>query len=149
DQRKQQLAKFIDDVKEFIKYDAETKKLKTLLAQAGLLEDQAEYEQALDIYKKVLKIRPNEKDVHAHLQKLQADWNEERGLDHKKAREFVYEIWPQKMDTAELKANLPKAVAAFMLCKKTGDRLTPRKMLQANLAHGVGLKNRLEVLKNA
>jgi hypothetical protein len=147
--RKQQLAKFIGDVEKFIKQDKETKELKTLLAQAALLEEQADYDQAIDVYKKVLAVRKDEKEVQGHLNKLQADWTKERGPEHKKARAFVYEEWPEKFDTAQLKANLVKAKAALALFKQTNDRLTPRKMLQANLAHGVSLKNRLDVLKNA
>jgi hypothetical protein len=97
----------------------------------------------------VVASRPGEKDVQAHLKKLQDDWNKDRGEEHTEVRKFIYDLWPDKMETAELRINLTKARAAFDLCKKLGDRLTPRRMLQANLAHGVSLKNRLEVLKRA
>ncbi len=147
--RKKQIAKFIDDVQKFIKEDAETKKLQSKIVQAQLLEEQAEYDQAIEIYKKVLAERPDEKNVASHLQKLQSDWLKDRGPEHKKARDFVYETWPEPMGTFELKAKLPQAKQSLALFAKTGDRLTPRKMLKAALAHALSLKKRLDALKLA
>lgn len=147
--RQKELDKFINDLEIFIKEDATTKKLKTMLAQGALLEEQAQYDQAIEVYKKVLEIRSGEKEVKAHLDQLQADWNKVRGEAHQKARDFIYLTWPQKMDTATLKVNLAEAKKAFAICKQTEDRLTPRKMIPANLEHVLELKKRLDVLQRS
>lgn len=145
-QRKEELANFIDDLKALIKEDAQTKQLKTMLAQARLLEEQAKFVEAIDVYQQIVDIRPKETEVKEHLQMLKTQWYLDRGKAHQEAREFVMQTWPKKMTTAELKAQLPKAVAAFAVLKKNNDRLTPRKMIAADLSHAIQLKKRLEVL---
>jgi hypothetical protein len=120
--------------------------LQTMLENASLLERQADFEEALALYRKVLKESPEQSKVRRRLEELQAAW-QTHGSDHEKARAFIYDSWPKKCDTAALKAALPQAWKAFRECEKVGDKLSPQKMLSADLAHAGSLKERLAILR--
>jgi hypothetical protein len=124
----------------------QAKTLRTLLEQARLLESQAEFEHALALYRKVLRESADQPKVKAYLDKLEQAWKVTSPA-HQQARDFIYHEWSNKLDTAGLKAELPKAREALAVCLKAGDRLTPQKLLQADLAHVAALKGRLEVLR--
>jgi hypothetical protein len=145
DQRKQ-LEDFIAQLEETQRQNEKTRALKTLLQRVTLLESQADFPGAIALLEKIVQENPKEAEVHAHLEQLRKDWAI-RSDQHKKAREFIYDVWPKKMDTAVLKENLAKAWDALHTCEKVGDKLSPQKMLPADLAHAGRLKERLEVLR--
>jgi tetratricopeptide (TPR) repeat protein len=120
-------------------------KLKADYAKARLLETQAEYQQALDIYNAILKDNPQETNVRDDRNRLAKAW-QLHGPAHEQARKFIYETWP-KLDLVGLQAEMKKAGEALAACKKAGDRLTPRKMLQASVTHAANLKKRLETVQ--
>jgi hypothetical protein len=119
---------------------------RTMLERAVLLESQADFEGALDLYRKLLKDNPDETRIKGRLQELEKAW-QTKGTDHEKARSFIYGAWPKKMDTAGLKTALPEAWKALRACQHAGDSLTPQKMLQADVAHAGWFKERLAVLR--
>jgi hypothetical protein len=149
-ERREQLAQFVRRLDEVIQeaQGEKAKALRTLLERAALLESQADYEEAIRLYQKVLAESPGQANasVRAHLEDLQRAWKLQ-GPEHAKARQLIYGTWPKKMDTAGMKASLPQAWQALRECQKAGDRLSPKKMLPADLAHASWLKDRLEVLR--
>jgi hypothetical protein len=148
DKRRKTLEHFQASLENALKQETseQAKTLRTLLEQARLLESQAEFEQALALYRKVLRESPDQPKVKAYLDKLEQAWKV-TSREHQQARDFIYHEWSNKLDTAGLKAALPKAREALAVCLKAGDRLTPQKLLQADLAHVAALKQRLDVLR--
>jgi tetratricopeptide (TPR) repeat protein len=152
-EQRSQLQGFIDRLDKVIRESTgeKAKTLRTLLERASLLEKQAEFDQAIALYKKVLDESPQFADVskvREHLKQLEKDW-QLKNDDHKKARAFLYQTWPKKMDTTALKAALPRAEKALRICKEAGDHLSPRRMLSADVAHASQLKDRLAVLRRS
>jgi hypothetical protein len=148
DEQQNQLGKFIDNLHKAIAEAEAEQRLRIMLQRAVLLEKQADFPAAIKQYKEVLTQRPKEAKVRAYLGNLEKEWAL-HGPEHEKARAFIYDQWPRKMDTAALKAALPKAWEAFKECQKVGDRLSPRKMLAADVAHAGELKDRLAALRRA
>jgi tetratricopeptide (TPR) repeat protein len=149
----QQLQDFIGRLNKVIteSKSEKAKALQTLLERASLLEKQAEFDQAIALYKKALDESPQFADVsgvRAHLAQLEKDWKL-KDEAHQKARRFIYQTWPKKMDTAVLKAALPRARKALQTCKEAGDQLSPRRMLVADVDHASQLKDRLAALRRA
>ncbi|MGE3807099.1 MAG: hypothetical protein AB7K24_20745 [Gemmataceae bacterium] len=150
--RHKELLEFIDNTKEVIRQESDPKRaeLLAMMEQARLAETEADYDKALDLYQKLEKRAENEAKVLAHVTKklgeLKAGWKL-RGDDHRRARLFIYEIWARIEKPAELKQHLDHAVEMFERCKEAKDRLTPRMLLKANLAHANRLKQRLEALR--
>jgi len=124
---------------------AETKTLVRLLERARLREAEAEFDQAIALYEKIVEMNPDEKKIRLHLEDLKQTWST-KSPEHAKAREFIMQTWP-RLEVAALKVNLPQAEKAFAQCKQNQDRLAPRKLLLANLVHASNLKKRLDVLK--
>jgi hypothetical protein len=124
----------------------ETKALQAEVARAELLEKQAEFEKALEIYDKVLKAA-NDPDLKAHADQLRAAWAA-KGKEHGQARQFIYETWPA-LDPLGLKANLAKARDALQRCKDAGDHKTPLKLVLANVQHAAALTKELARLRKA
>jgi hypothetical protein len=149
-EQRDRLGKFITNLEGVIREatSQKAKDLKMMVQRASLLESQADYPQAIALYRKILDVSPKESNVRARLEKLEREW-EPKGPDHEQARKYIYDAWPKKMDTAALKAALPEAWKALRVCQKAGDKLAPRKMLGADLAHASQLKDRLAALRKA
>lgn len=142
------LKKFGDELEAAIRKatSPETLEAQRLLAQAALLEKQAEYQRAITLYRKVVQLRPEEKKIVDYLAQLEQQW-QERGPEHQQARAFIYGTWASKLDAAGLRTHFDRVKQACAVCQKVGDRLTPRMFLLANAAHKVTLARRLEVLR--
>jgi hypothetical protein len=128
----------------------ERRALEGMLERAHLLEDQADYAEAIRLYETVLK---QSKDpapkLAGHLDALKKAWKIPEGdEDHARARDFIYNTWP-RLDAAGVKNEVGRALKEFEVCRKRGDRLTPRKLLLTNAAHAANLKKRLEALRFA
>lgn len=143
--RQAELGKFIDRLQNVIKESQTERRLQTLLEQASLLEEQSRYDEAMALYEQVLQESPKQTKVKNHLDKLRAAWTI-RTPAQRQAREFIFLTWPEKMDAKTLKTNLEQARQALAVCRQAGDRLAPRRLLPATLAHAANLKKRLEVL---
>jgi hypothetical protein len=124
-----------------------TKTLRSLLQRGRLLEARAEYEEAIKLYKQVLAESPDQPKVKSYLANLEQTWEIKNNPTHQAARDFVYRQWSQPLDTAGLKAALPRARNSLETFKKAGDRLSARKLALANLVHAPALEKRLAVLR--
>jgi hypothetical protein len=130
------------------KLQEKQKQAQTLVAQARLLEDQAEYGQAIELYKKALALAPGDKPkVAEHLKQLEAAWAI-KSEEHKEARKFIYGTWA-KLDSARaIQENLTEAGKAFQTCRQVGDALSVEKLLLACIEHTTAVQKELEVLKD-
>ena len=128
----------------------ERRALEGTLERARLLEVQADYAQAIRLYDEVVaKSKDPVPKVVKHLSALKKAWQiPDSDEAHGRARDFIYNTWP-RLDAAGVKNEVERAVKEFAVCRKRGDRLTPRKLLLTNAAHAASLKKRLEALRFA
>jgi tetratricopeptide (TPR) repeat protein len=147
--RQQQLQKHLSDLDKILKEETSDAKrdLAAMVKRAELLENQADFEGAIQLYDKVLKERPDSAKVKEHLAQLQAAWAiKDKG--HEEARRFFYDTWPG-LDLPGLKSNMPKAKDMFARCQIAGDTKTPLKLVLVNVRHAAALTKRLEVLRKS
>ncbi len=146
-QRQKRLAAFITQLEAAVKEagSKKTQNLRQMLERARLLENLADFDQAIAHYEKFLAMDADQAKVKSHLEALKKSWAV-RTMEHGQAREFLLKAWP-RTEVAGLKAALAEAKKAFAVCKKNGDALTPRKLPGANLAHAANLHKRLDTLK--
>jgi hypothetical protein len=146
-ERRAELQRFIARIEEVVKeaQSETTLALTKLLERARLLEQDADFDQAIALYEQVLLAAPEQTKVKAQLDKLKAAWLP-KNEKHAQARSFLLQTWP-RFDVVELTAQLPMAEKALTVCRDAGDRLTPLKVLQANTAHVAQLKKRLDALR--
>jgi tetratricopeptide (TPR) repeat protein len=123
------------------------KELVAMEQRAELLENQAEFDQAIKLYEKILEERPDSKNVKAHLDQLKAAWAI-KSKDHAQARQFIYDTWPG-LDLPGLKANIAKARDMLARCKQAEDKKTPLKLVLVNFTHASALTKRIEVLRRS
>jgi hypothetical protein len=142
--RRGDLQAFVQRMVENIKADEETQRLQKLVEQARLLEAEADYDKAIELFKQVLASRADAK-VKEHLGRLEKQW-QLRGDEHARARKFIYETWPA-LEVGGLKQQLDKARASLQACKAAGDALTPLRLQRANAAHAAQLKRQRDALK--
>jgi hypothetical protein len=124
--------------------DPKRKELQAKVSQAQVLEDQAEYGKALELYEQVMAAAPEDAELHKHYDKLKAAW-QPKDDKHKQARQFIYETWPT-LDPLKLLGHLEEARAALQTCEQAGDTLGPRKLLAAAAEHAGELQKRLDGL---
>lgn len=146
--RAEQLAKYLVDLDKMVKEATgdERKALVAQLKKAEVLEKQADFDKALEIYDTVVKAWPSP-DVEAHAKLLRTAWAI-KSKEHAQARQFIYEVWPT-LDLAGVKANAARAREMFQRCQAAGDVKTPQKLVLANVQHATVLVKRLEVLRKA
>jgi hypothetical protein len=112
------------------------------------LENAAEFDEAIALYRTMLKEGIDNADLRRQLEeklrKLEAAWKP-RGPEHARARALIYKVWP-KLDNAGLKARLPEARKAFEECKRVGDRVALQRLYKATEAHGHRLGKELSTL---
>jgi len=120
--------------------DPSRKEILELVNQAQLLEGEAEFGKALEVYAKVLaKIAdanlkdPKLKDYVTHVEQLKANWAV-KDAAHDAARKFIYDDWPV-LDTDELNTGVGKARTMLEVCRKAGDKLSPQKLAKVALSH--------------
>ncbi len=122
----------------------ETIATKKTIERAGLLESEAAFDEAIALYEKVLQARPGENKVREHLTKLKEAWAIKSEV-HGKARTFLVNDWP-KLGALELLKNMDTADKSLAVCKEVGDKLTPLRLIQANIAHASSLGKQKEAL---
>jgi hypothetical protein len=142
----QQLQDFVTKQEAVLKEEnkPEKKAARAKVIDAGLAEDKAEYGQAIKLYGEALGVI-EAPAVKKHLEELEAKW-ELRGDNHKKARAFIYDRWPD-LDTIGLDNEMDKAKKALEECKAVGDTLSPRKLLLAAQTHVSQLKKEAGLLR--
>jgi tetratricopeptide (TPR) repeat protein len=147
--RQTQLQENLTDLDKIFKEETsdKTRELAAKVKRAQLLEKQAEFDQAIQLYDQVLKERPDSAEVKGHLDKLKAAWAI-KDKSHEEARRFIYDIWPG-LDLAGLKSNIGKAKEMLARCQAAGDVKTPLKLVLANVHHATALAKRLEALRKS
>lgn len=109
---------------------------KTREGEARLFEAQGELGKALAIYRAL-----NEKKVlrnyDERIQELETLW-EPKNDAHRAAREFIFNVWG-KLSTEELASRMGAAQQAFEECKKVGDKLGAKKLLDLADPHAIRL----------
>ena len=100
-----------------------------MVTRADLLEKEAEFDKALELYQRVLESAKDVPQLRHKIDTLKARWAL-KGEDHRKARAFIYDVWPKQETAAQIKARLDEARKAFRTCAKAGDTLTPQKLLK-------------------
>lgn len=146
-EKHKELNKFVQRLEKVLQESKSEKTLglAKLLERARLLEGEADFDQAIILYEKVLAAAPDQAKVRAQLEQLKKAWAV-KGDKHADARAFIYQVWP-RLDVRDLKPNLDKAQKALAMCLEAGDRLTPLKMLLASNSHVSSLKKHLDALR--
>jgi hypothetical protein len=146
--KENQLVTYLDGLAKHLQIanSEETRQLLAMVKRAELLEKQADFDKAIEQYESALKAR-DLPEVKAHLDHLKAAWAI-KSPEHGQARQFIYSTWPT-LDLPAVHANLNKAKESSHICRDAADRLTPRKLLMANLQHANELAKELEVLRKA
>jgi hypothetical protein len=124
--------------------DPKRRELQSKVTQAQLLEGEAEYGKALELYEQVLAEQDN-KDLRDRYTKLKQEW-QPRSEKHRQARDFIYNTWPA-LDALKLLGHLDEARDAFKVCEQVGDTLGPAKLLKAASEHAGKLQERVNALK--
>jgi hypothetical protein len=112
--------------------DPAKREAKIQIERAKQFEKDAEYGQAIAIYKKIdKKFWPA--DLEKHLADLEEQWKE-KSEKHKEARQFIFKVWPT-LDTNGVATRVEEAEKAFADCKKESDTIGPLRLLKANEKH--------------
>jgi len=141
-----QLKTFTDKQEKILKEETrpERKTARAQLADAALAEQRADFDKAIELYKKGLAVI-NDPDGKKHLEKLETQWMP-RDDEHIRARKFVYETWPG-LDTAGLDREMDTARKALQVFKSAGDYLSPRKLVLVTTTQLTKLKKESSELK--
>jgi hypothetical protein len=143
DKLKDHIAK-LDDLIKTVK-DPKRQQLLAKIGRAQLLEEEADFPKAMDLYAEIVaegKDLPGVDRYARRLEQLKQDW----ALKDDKARAFTYDVWPGLETAAQLKEKKDEAFKALQACRQVGDRLTPLKLLQATTLHMTQLGKRLQSL---
>jgi tetratricopeptide (TPR) repeat protein len=148
--KEQMFQRYIDQLKKVKQDEADPvrAKLGELAGKAQLLEGEAQFEQAIELYEQILKESANLQGVNRkqyadHLDQLKRDWAI-KGDQHREARTFVYQKWPALDSADHLKGAMEEAQKALQTFKDVGDRMSPLMLLRANATHATRLAKRLE-----
>jgi hypothetical protein len=125
--------------------DPKKKQWLTQAEQGQRLENDLEIDKALAVYDQILKEGYQNDKLKDHVKELRDKWTP-KSDEHRKARAFIYEVWPT-LDDAGLKEKLAEAKAAVAACEAAGDKITLTKFQRATEAHGVRMKQELDELR--
>jgi tetratricopeptide (TPR) repeat protein len=131
----QSVKEFLDQVEKVLKDRPKQKLVEGMVLRARLLKnEEARYDKALEIYADALSkaIDADKPEIDAEMQRLKTDWALREPIEaHRKARQVLYEVLPQAGSLEQLQDALDQAPGALEVCRKCGDRLTPRRLLAA------------------
>jgi tetratricopeptide (TPR) repeat protein len=146
--KRKQVADFVANLDKALQkaQSPEAQNLAKMVENAKILESTAEFEKAIVMYEKILREPEPPPSVKDHLQKLQRQWTL-KDKQHGQARSLIYNVWPKMESATEMKAHLDEVRKAFQICKAAGDRLTPLKLLNANIALSSKLQKELDGLQ--
>jgi hypothetical protein len=147
------LRQFIEEQEKIDKEEnsPERKALLDKVARAKLLEQDAELEQALKLYREALEGGLKDEGLRSHVEELQKLWTpiDEKDSRYPKlmeARTFIYNTWPG-LDAAGLKERMGDARKALEACEQAGDVIGPLKLFKTTVAHADRLRQEREKLK--
>jgi hypothetical protein len=116
-----------------------------MLERARLLESEANFEQALQLYRRILDLHADQGKLKTHYQMLQKAWLP-RDDKHAEARQYIFQTWPG-LEPKELGNHLEIVREKWGICQQAQDRLTARKLVQTNIGHAANLKRALDALR--
>jgi tetratricopeptide (TPR) repeat protein len=146
--RQKELADYITNLEKIVveEKDPKRQKWKELIQKARLLEGQAEYDQAIQIYDQVIAEAGPDPNLQPHVDELKAAWMP-KDDKHDRARRFIYQEWSKLERAIDMKAKLGEAREAFETFKGAGDFLSPRMLLKVNVALSARLDKEVETLR--
>ncbi len=110
------------------------------------MENDGEFEKAIQVYESIVQKEGEQSTVSSHLKKLKESW-QVKDESHRQARDFIYGAWPKYVTASQMKDHMPQARQAFQVCRAAGDRLSPVRLLKANIAHTAQLNKESEGLE--
>jgi hypothetical protein len=143
-----QLGVFLTNLKKIEKEEnaPERKEWQIQLERARtLIENEADYAEAIKIYEKVKATGYKDPTFLQRLDELKRLWETE-DADLKNARYFIFSVWPN-LDTAGLKGRMDEARKAFEVCKAKGDLIGPQRLFKSILNHNARLTKEFSNLK--
>jgi hypothetical protein len=147
------LRQFIEEQEKINKEEnsPERKALLDKVARAKLLEQDAELEQALKLYREALAGGLKDEELRSYVEDLQKLWTpiDEKDSRYPKfmeARTFIYNTWPG-LDAAGLKERMGDALKALEACEQAKDIIGPLKLFKTTVAHADRLRQEREKLK--
>jgi hypothetical protein len=153
DNRKARLEEYAGTLENVMKRENDPTRAKVaeMAKRAELAESSGEFDNAIQTYEKVLqegKDVPGIEKYKEHLGKLKNAWAVKND-DHRKARAFFVQTWPNLKAPADLKDQLPQAQKMLQVCIASSDRLTPVLFLKGSVIHSNMLLQRLQALSGA
>ena len=138
---------YIDQLEKIVVEDKDPKRqlARESAEQARLLEDNADYNEAIELYERIL-AENEDATLRKYVDTLKKEWAI-KDAGHQKARSFIYETWALAEDSAAMKAKLEKAKEAFVTCKGAGDALSLRKLLRISVLHRGKLTKEFDALR--
>jgi hypothetical protein len=139
------LARFLEEQEKIDKEenDPQTKKWRTEIQRAKLLEQDLELGKAIDIYEQIRKEGYKNAELEGHLKLLHKNWDQH----DEEARGFIYRVWPTLDSDGLNQENIDKARKAFDKSRKVGDRVSILKLHRGTLAHAERLNKELHELQ--
>jgi hypothetical protein len=140
-----EIESYVAHIEDILKKEKDPKqiKLREMAVQARLLEGQADYQGAIDLYREVLEQAGNDfndlPQLRRRLNELEKAWAV-KDDQHRQARDFIYKKWPNAQTAVQVKSKLRELRRSFEICREANDHLTPQKLLLLNL----GLVAKLE-----
>src|SRR5262249_37458560 len=126
--------------------DPKRKELIKMAAQAKLKEQQADFDEAIKLYKQVLAEGGDTQEVRAQIEALERG-RKPKNKQHEEAQAFIFNVWP-KLETAnQINARLDEAKRSFSICKEVGDVLSPQKLLRVYATHADRLAKEGDALR--
>ena len=148
--RRDEFKRYVNELAKTIQTenDPKRKKWKEMAVQAGLLEAEAKFGEAIQVYEKIREEGGEDPELRDHLNKLKEQWRV-KDAKHQKARDFVYQTWPKLSKATQMKAELPQARESFEICRSADDRLTSQMLRKANLVLTARLKKEFDELNKS
>lgn len=140
----EKLQRFIGGLKQVLaeENDPKRKEAKEKVARAQLMEEEANYDKALELLKEAIDSKQlNDPELQKRYDNLKKAW-EPKGEKHAAARAYIYQVWPA-LEVSKLRGALPDVRKALETCKEVGDTMAPRKFLFATIGHVAKLKETL------
>jgi hypothetical protein len=139
-----ELSKWADDTDKIVKENQAEADVLATFQQAHSLETAGDYDQAIELYEKVL-AKSKDAKLAERLPKLKEAWTPKSDA-HRKAREFIYTLWPKLEGPATMKERVKEAQNALEVCRKVKDPIGPRKLLAVANSHAKKLAQQAETV---
>jgi hypothetical protein len=142
-----QIESYVASMEDTLKREKDPKriKLRELAGQARLLEGQADYQGAIDLYRQVIGQGGDDPQLRRRLGELEKAWAV-KDDSHRQARDFIYRKWANAQTAVQVKARLRELHKSFEICREANDHLTPQKLLLLNLGLVAKLEKEAETL---